>query len=283
MPPIIQTIFFDPFLNLFMLLIKFSGGNVGLAIIGLTILFRIIVFPLNWKSLHSQRKMQHLKPQLDTLKAKHGDDKAAYAQAQMDLYKEHGISPVGGCLPMLLQLPFLFGVYAVMRYVVELKDVADLNNRLYFDWLHIASLSDLHLHFLWMDLSKPDPYFILPVLAGLTQFILSRMMLPPKQPKKTETKKAASLEDSMASAQRQMVYFFPIMTFLVTLRFPAGLGLYWTVGNLFSILQQFLINRQLPHPISEGDLLIEGASEEIAEIEQAVAKVTKPKKKKKKK
>lgn len=248
----INLFFFDPLLNLLMLLFKLTGGNMGLAIIGLTILFRLIVLPLNWKSLHSQRKLQQLKPHVDTLKDKHKEDRAAFAQAQMDLYKEHGVSPVGGCLPMLLQLPFLFGIYAVMRFVVDLQNVADLNNKLYVDWLHISQVSDLHLQFGWMNLAHPDPWLVLPVVAGITQFILSKMMLPPAEKhEKGESKKQMSLEQSMASAQRQMVYFFPVMTFLVAWRFPAGLSLYWTVGNLFSIIQQFYVNRSLPHASSE--------------------------------
>ena len=268
----INILFFDPFLNLLMLLFTVLGHNMGLAIIGLTILFRLIVLPLNWKSLHSSRKMQQLKPHLDALKEKHKDDKVAFTQAQMELYKEHGISPVGGCLPMLLQLPFLFGVYESLRFVVALNNVADLNNRLYFDWLHIAHVSDLHLRFAWLNLAHPDPYYILPLLAGLTQFIVSWMMLPPKEElPNPANKKEASLENSMASAQRQMVYFFPIMTFLIAWRFPAGLSLYWTVGNLFSIIQQFYINKSLPH----GALLLP-----VVEVVPAEVKTSSPKKKK---
>lgn len=268
----LNILFFDPFLNLLMLLFTVLGHNMGLAIIGLTVLFRLIVLPLNWKSLHSSRKMQQLKPHIDALKAKHKDDKVAFTQAQMELYKEHGISPVGGCLPMLLQLPFLFGVYESLRFVVALHNVADLNNRLYFDWLHIAHVSDLHLQFGWLNLAHPDPYYILPLLAGLTQFVVSWMMLPPKEElPKPANKQEASLENSMVAAQRQMVYFFPIMTFLIAWRFPAGLSLYWTVGNLFSIIQQFYINKSLPH----GALLAP-----IAEVIPAEVKTTSPKKKK---
>lgn len=245
---LLSVLFFDPFLNLLMLLIKLSGGNMGLAIIGITILFRLVVLPLNWKALHSQRKMQQLKPHIDSLKSKHKDDKAAFAQAQMDLYKEHGISPIGGCLPMLLQIPFLFGVYRAMQFMVDLKTVEELNQHLYVDWLHINQLSDIHLQFGWLNLAHPDPWLILPILAGVSQFVLSKMMLPPKDElPQPETKTEASLEQSMMAAQKQMVYFFPIMTFLVAWRFSSGLSLYWTVGNLFSIIQQFYVNKALPH------------------------------------
>jgi YidC/Oxa1 family membrane protein insertase len=275
---LITIFFFDPFLNLLILLIKLFDGNMGLAIIALTILFRLVVLPLNWKSLHSQRKMQQLKPHLDVIKAKHKDDKAAFSQAQMDLYKEHGISPIGGCLPMLLQLPFLFGVYRAMQFMVDLKTVGELNSHLYVDWLHIQQLSDIHLQFGWLNLAHPDPWFVLPVLAGVSQFILSRMMLPPKEElPKPETPKEASLEQSMASAQRQMVYFFPIMTFLLAWRFSAGLSLYWTVGNLFSIIQQFYVNKALPHP-TPG----QSVGQPVAPAAESTEAKPKPKAKKKK-
>src|SRR5690606_37759961 len=117
-------------------------------------------------------------PELQKLKDAHGGDRMALAQAQMDLYKAEGVSPTGSCLPLLLQIPFLFGLYAAFRFVVDLKDVAQLNDHLYNSWLHLNSLSELNLHFLWTDLSVPDALFILPVLAGLSQFVLTRMMTP---------------------------------------------------------------------------------------------------------
>jgi YidC/Oxa1 family membrane protein insertase len=274
---LLNTFFFDPFLNVLMLLSTLLGGNLGWAIIALTLLFRLAVLPLNWKSLHSQRKMQQLKPHLDALKDKHGKDKSALAQAQMDLYKEHGVSPVGGCLPMLLQVPFLFGVYAAMRFVVSLKQAGDLNSHLYTDWLHIHQLSDLHLQFGWVNLAHPDPLFILPVLAAASQFVVSKMTLPPVSPASATTKQEASLEQSMLSAQRQMVYFFPIMTFLIAWRFPSGLSLYWTVGNLFSIIQQFFVNRALPHPTAQ---LVVAEAPTIAPEVESQAKKTPVKKKK---
>ena len=230
---ILNLLFFDPFLNLLLFLYKLLGHDMGLAIIALTVIFKVVTLPLNLRMLRSQRRMQQLRPELQKLKDVHGSDRMALAQAQMDLYKAEGVSPTGSCLPLLLQIPFLFGLYAAFRFVVDLKDVAQLNDHLYSSWLYLSSLSDLNLHFLWADLSKTDSLFILPVLAGLSQFVLTKMMTP-AMPKVEKAKKAeASLEDSLAAAQGQMVYLFPIMTFLINLSFPAGLGLYWTAGNIF--------------------------------------------------
>jgi YidC/Oxa1 family membrane protein insertase len=245
---LINTLFFDPFLNLLMFLYQLLGNNMGLAIIALTLLFKLATLPLNLRMLSSQRRMQQLRPKLEELKEAHGKDRMALAQAQMELYKAEGVSPTGSCLPLLLQLPFLFGLYAAFNMIVHLGNVQDLNNHLYSSSLHLKSLSDLDLNFWWLNLAKTDHLFILPVLAGLTQFVLSKMTMPsmPKKEKTSEKKAETSLEESLAAAQGQMVYLFPIMTLLINLNFPSGLGLYWTAGNIFSIIQQFYINRQAP-------------------------------------
>src|SRR5690606_16134034 len=146
---LLNILFLDPFLNLLIFLYKSLGNDMGLAIIALTILFKLLTLPLNVKMLRSQRRMQQLKPKLQELKEKHGDDRMTYAQAQMDLYKAEGVSPAGSCLPMLLQLPFLFGLFAAFRLVVDLKDISDLNQHLYAEWLYLGSLSDLNLQFFW--------------------------------------------------------------------------------------------------------------------------------------
>lgn len=279
---LLNVLFFDPFLNVLMFLYKLLGNNMGLAIIALTILFKLATLPLNLRMLHSQRRMQLLRPQLDELKEKHGSDRMALAQAQMDLYKAEGVSPTGSCLPLLLQLPFLFGLYAAFRFVVDLHNVSQLNEHLYSSWLHLGALSELNLHFLWVNLAKPDPLYILPILAGVTQYFLSRMMLPAQSKPKKKDSAQTSLEDSLAAAQGQMVYLFPIMTFLINLSFPAGLGLYWTVGNIFSIIQQFYINRQMP-VISEATIEVVEPAATTVSVESKVKTSKKPAKKRVKK
>jgi YidC/Oxa1 family membrane protein insertase len=245
MQHLLTIIFFDPFLNALLLLYKIIFSNLGLAIIALTIVVRIAILPFNLKSLISQRRIQHLKPHLDALKVKHAEDKTALAQAQMGLYKEHGVNPVGGFGWLLLQAPFLFGMFTVLKFVVGLPNVQELNKHLYTSWLYLQHLSDLHLIFGWVNLGKPDPLYILPVLAGLTQFGLSWLSLP-KHVSNPKPAAEQTFEDTLASTSRQMLYLLPVMTVIFTLRFPSGLALYWTVGNLFSIIQQFYVNWRHP-------------------------------------
>lgn len=297
---ILGTLFFNPFINLLFLLYKLLGNDMGLAIIGLTILFKLVTLPLNLRMLRSQRRMQQLKPQLDKLKQQHGADKMALAQAQMELYKAEGVSPAGACLPMLLQLPFLFGLYHAFQFITANHTIAEVNKVLYTAWLHLPGDSALlikeavNIHFLWLDLSKADPYFILPLLAALTQFVVSKMMMPPKsvlpQP---QNKTEVSLENSLVAAQGQMMYLFPIITFIINLQFPSGLSLYWTVGNIFSIIQQIYINKKMPIMAinQQGELVpadqlehqntIEGQI--IAETKNSQSKPSDKKKKKAKK
>jgi YidC/Oxa1 family membrane protein insertase len=271
---ILTILFFNPLLNALMFFYKVLFSNLGFAIIALTIVLRVLIFPLNLKTLVSQRKVQHLKPHMDALKEKHKDDKMALSQAQMDLYKEHGVSPAGGCGWMLLQLPFLFGFFYVLRFVVGLTGVEALNQHLYTPWLYLPNLSALHFHFAWVNLGKPDPYYIFPVLAGLSQYFLSRLTLPPK-PQAVKASGSGSFEDALASTSQQMVYIFPIMTFIFTLQFPSGLALYWTVGNVFSIIQQSYVNRRHPAPAMPA------ATPQI--VEGTIVDTHKSKKKKKKK
>ncbi len=236
---------------------------MGLAIIALTIIFKLVTLPLNLRMLRSQRRMQQLKPQLDKLKEQHGQDKMALAQAQMELYKIEGVSPAGACLPMLLQLPFLFGLYAAFSYVVQSHTIADLNNLLYSSWLYIPGATDqlvsnaINLSFLGLNLAQHAdfskglqatiPYLILPILAATSQFVLSKLMMAPKSVlPKPKNNTEVSLENSLMAAQGQMVYLFPIITLFINIQFAAGLSLYWTVGNIFSIIQQLYINKKMP-------------------------------------
>lgn len=206
------------------------GGNLGLAIIAITALIKVALLPLVIPTIKSTKKMQDLKPLLDNLKAKHKDDKTKLQQAQIDLYKEHGINPAAGCLPQIVQIFILIALYNVFTKT-----------------LHQTSTSDLGLNssFLYLNLTKPDPFYILPVLAGLTQLIFSFMMQSGlethlENPKKKEEKKKE--EDNLEMAQtmqQQMLYTMPLMTVVISLNFQSGLILYWVISTLFSIAQQY--------------------------------------------
>lgn len=214
-------------------------GNLGLAIIVLTLLIRFLLVPLSLNALRSQKKIQDLKPELDKLKKQHGKDKVKLQQAQMELYKKYNINPLGGCLPYLVQIVLLILLYQVLLTFIrqtEMNGVA------------------IHTQFLWLDLSKPDSLYILPILAGVTQFIMSLMISPgaevadvvPNESKKKEVQKANEKEEDFAemaaSMQKQMLFFMPVMTTFIAWRYPSGLALYWVITTVFSIVQQYFIS-----------------------------------------
>lgn len=219
----IQTVLFY-FAHLF--------NSLGIAIVILTLVIQLILIPLRLPSLKSAKKMQALKPHLDALKDKHKEDKMALMKAQSDLYKEHGISPFGGILPTLLSFPIIIALYQVLNQSLGAEGVNG--------------------GFLWLNLKKPDPYFILPLLVALFQWYLSKMMLPKENsqsasPKSSSNKKEGetSLEDSMVTMQRQMQFIFPVFSAFIVLSLPSGVGLYWLISLIFSVVQQKIINDRI--------------------------------------
>ncbi len=219
----------NPTYQVLLFLYLHLGNNLGLAIIALTILVRAVLVPITYSSLKSAKKMQDLKPHLDNLKKKH-TDKQKLQQAQLELYKQHGINPAAGCLPQIVQLIILIALYQVF---LKFLDTNQING------------SALNTHFLWLDLNKSDPFYILPVLAGLSQLVFSFMMRPglehhhPKKEKKAKTENNLEMAEAM---QQQMLFLMPAMTALIALRFPSGLALYWVITTLFSLLQQYTIS-----------------------------------------
>jgi len=194
--------------NLFFLLDWFYKmvGNWGVAIILLVILVRLVLFPLTYKGMVSMYKLKELAPKMKEIQQKYKKDPQKLQMHMMKLYKEHGANPLGGCLPLLLQIPVFYGIYKLLLYAIELKGAS-------FLWIH--------------DLSVMDPYFILPVLMGVSMYIHQKL---------TPT----NFQDPM---QEKIFKFLPLIFTFMMATFPAGLVLYWTVNNILSIAQQWLINR----------------------------------------
>jgi YidC/Oxa1 family membrane protein insertase len=183
--------------------------------------------------------MQDLKPELDLLKKKFGSDKTGFQQAQLDLYKKYNINPLAGCLPQLAQFGVLIVLYQTFLRLLKQPDFNGI---------------PLHLHLGWLDLSKPDSLFILPILAAVSQLILSVMLMPvteikdevPNKSKKLKiqekNKKEEDTAEMAATMQQQMLFMMPIMTGIFAIKFPSGLALYWVVTTIFSIVQQYFIS-----------------------------------------
>lgn len=200
------------------------GGNLGLAIIALTVALRLLLFPLTLPSLKSMKIQRDIKPELDRLQKKHKGDRQKLATAQMELFRQKGVNPLAGCLPQILQLVVLIALYRVF--------ISNLQN------------GGLNHQFLFWDLSAKDPYFILPVLAAVSQFILSKMMFPAVTQEHKVAHEAKDEQEDFASAlQRQNLFMFPILTLFLGLQFPAGLMLYWFISTLLQIPQQWVVLR----------------------------------------
>lgn len=206
----IITFFAKPLFLLLEKLYEFCG-NWGWAIILLTLIVRIVLYPLTYKGMVSMQKLKEIAPKMKELQQKYKGEPQKLQAHMMDLYKKHGANPMGGCLPLILQIPVFFAIYRVLFNAIELKGA---------DWL------------LWItDLSVMDPYFVLPILMGITMYLQQHL---------TPT----AFNDPI---QEKIFKFLPLIFTIFFITFPSGLVLYWFVNNVFSILQQLLINKSLEH------------------------------------
>lgn len=229
-------IFIRPLTNLLIFLYNIiPGHDLGISIIILTIIIRLILYPSSRKAIKSQRAMQNLQPELDKIREKHKDDKQKQTQETLKLYQENKISPFSSCLPLLIQMPILIALYWVFRKV----SAEDVSSLLY---PFIRAPQDFTPYFLGIiDLTKPEVY-VLPILAGATQFIQSWMIL--KRNKKEEHKPDEKVQDIGSAISKQMTYIFPIITIIFAASLPAAISLYWIATNLFSIVQQYIIMKE---------------------------------------
>ena len=190
-------------------------GNWGWSIIMLTVIIKLIFFPLSAASYRSMARMRAVAPKLQALKEKYGDDRQKMSQGMMELYKKEKINPLGGCLPILVQMPVFLALYWVLLESVEMRQAP---------WL------------LWItDLAIKDPYFILPLIMGVTMFIQQQLNPTPPDP-----------------MQARVMKLMPIIFTFFFLWFPAGLVLYWVVNNVLSIAQQWYITRQIERAAAQG-------------------------------
>jgi len=192
-------------------------GNYGVAIILFTVIIKLAMYPLTHHQMKSQSNMQALQPKINEIKKKHSNNKEVMNQKIMELYQEEKFNPMGGCLPLLIQLPIIYGLFALLREpATYITDPLVLNG-----------LKD---SFLWVsDLSTPDVW-VLPILAGIATFFSFRMT-------------SAKGGEGQPAMMKNMQYIFPVMIIWMGRSFPAGLTLYWFVSTLFQIGQQFIINK----------------------------------------
>jgi YidC/Oxa1 family membrane protein insertase len=229
-------------------------GDFGLAILVLTLIIKLVLFPLTLQQLKSTKATQSLQPQMAEINKKYASDQQAKAAALQTLYKEYGVNPLAGCLPLFIQLPVLYGLYFALRTGLSSSKLSDLNSHLYpfvphftifpnvsFDWFTWLSFLNpiLHLDWSWaFPLNSPDPSHILPIVAGLATFLQLRMSLL-RRPPVTDGKPAAV--DPTQQSMKMMQYIMPFFTVFIAWNVPSGLALYWTISSIFQAVQQYFV------------------------------------------
>lgn len=220
---------------------------LGFSIIGLTIVIRIILYPLISAQLRASKKMQALSPHLSNLKVKHKGDKKRIQEETMKLYKEHGVNPAAGCLPVLIQLPVIWGLYNVLNNIVKLDPEKLVNhiNGIVIDPIKIQKAWDTFFFGIPLGQSPsqmmetaPVVAIAIPIITGVLQFLQSKMIFAKPATQPNQAKK----NDDFASVfQSQATYIFPVMIGFFSFTFPIGLSLYWNTFTIFGIIQQYKI------------------------------------------
>lgn len=254
---------YQPLINLLFFLYQVFAGNLGLAIIALTVLLRLALIPLTNPSMESAKKMQELQPELEKLKKTYKDDKQALAKAQMELYRQHNINPLGSLLPTILQFIVLIALFRVFIDVLNVNTtISSLNENLY-PFLHLNPNTTINFNFLSLDLTQPDTY-VLPnnfgflagkkipgaflLLAAVSQYLSSLLMMKSRSQKQKSVvsqKTKNSNVDMASSMQKQMLIMMPFLTLLIGLRFASGLVLYWIAFSVVMSIQQLLVNKKV--------------------------------------
>jgi len=247
-----HTLLYQPLVNGLIFFYKIFG-NFGTAIVVLTIFIRLILIPLTLPSLKVASKMKELAPELGKLKKKYAKDKQKFAQAQMEIYKKHGVNPAAGCLPQIIQLVVLIALYqAFIKVLRPDGNMVEKLNEVLYPFLRLPVEAVINTRFFYLDLAKPDvfrlPGFSFPLpgffllASAVVQFFSSKMMQPAVKAAQKEAKETPGTQDDLAAAmQNQMLYLFPLMTILIGFSFPSGLVLYWLVFSVFTAVQQYFI------------------------------------------
>lgn len=231
---IFNIIFYQPLFNLLVLIYHYlSFHDFGIAIILLTLLIRILFYPLTLKSIKSQKFFQELQPKIKEIQKKYRNDQQKQTQEIMKLYQKEKVNPFSGCLPLLIQLPFLIALYQILKKGLALEEMKNL-------YFFIPNPGKIDPTFFGLiDLTRP--YFWLAAFAGFLQFFQTKITLP------QSTKKFSSdkMEQFSAIFQKQSLFLFPILTFLILLKLPSAIGVYWIVSTIFTIFQQYFIFKKL--------------------------------------
>lgn len=243
------VLLYQPLLN-FLIWFYLILGNLGWAIVALTIFIRLLLLPLTLPSLKAAERMRELAPKLEKLKRKYKNDKQKLMKAQMDLYRSAGVNPAAGCLPQIVQIVILIALFNVFSKALSSSRIETISQFLY-PFIRLGEDFSFNTKFFYLDLRQPDviriPNFpplpgLFLILATLTQFLSAKLMMSTAKNQEKIAKKTQGKEDDFASIlQLQSLYLFPLMTLLIGFKFPSGLVIYWLFFSLFTLVQQLVV------------------------------------------
>ncbi len=236
-----DTFILNPMINALLLLYDLLGNNFILAITVFTILIRLLTLPLNLRQQRSSFKMQEMQPQIQAIQKKYRDN----PQKMQEEFQKIGYNPADtlmGCLPLLIQMPILFGLYQAIITVLGStpQAVFDLTNRVY-SFVDLTTLLPVQNKFIWLNMAQPDPLLVLPLLVFGTMFLQQKLLTPQTQNKDNKDNPAAAMTQSMT-------YTMPIMFGFISLQFPAGLSIYFVLSNIIGIAQGYYMRHSMPQP-----------------------------------
>lgn len=236
-----NTVIINPIFNLLVALYRVTNGNLGLAIIFFTLIAKTILIPTTIPAIKMAKKQNDIQPELEKIKQKFKYDKKKQAELQMELFKKHGINPASGCLTTIITFALMIAIYRVISMFTMTDALTTLNDRVYVNSFKFGVSEVLNTKFLYLnDLTEPDPYLVIVVLAVVTQFIATKMMMPYSKISSKAVKQTSEKTDDMVQAmQKQNLYVMPIMFFIFGLKLPAGVMLYILISTLFQIGQTY--------------------------------------------
>jgi YidC/Oxa1 family membrane protein insertase len=256
-------IIINPFITILLFLYQILGGNVILSIIVFTILIRLATYPLTMKQQRSSKAMTELQPELKKLQEKYKNDREKMAQAQWQLYREYGVNPLAGCLPLLIQLPIMLALYRaiVATLAATPLELLNLSGRLWVP--ELSDLVPLQNKFLWLNLAVPDPLYLLPILVVATTWLQQKLLMPATP----STGSGDRSTDQAAQVSRQMMTIMPLMFGFFSLSFASGLSIYFISSNLIGIAQYAMMGKiTIPGRQSDKDKQLE--PEEKAKVDE---------------
>lgn len=235
MVALFEAIAYDPIYNILVLFYNIIPyKDFGVAIILTTLLIRFLIYPISRKQITSQKKLQELQPKIKEVQARYKDNKEEQAKQMMTLYKEHGVNPLSGCLPIVVYLIVFIAIYQAIIHIAGSQFFADPEH-LYNFVKDPGPINHIFLNVL--DLTKPN--ILLAVITAIAQYFQMKMIIG-NQPVKEPASTGSDMSDFASIMNKQMLYIAPLATLFIGVTFPAALSLYWLVSTLFMLAQQYL-------------------------------------------